>query len=172
MSKQEDIESDDSVAVHLNTFHDHHRAYVLTANPLGIQQDGIWTEGQEQDNSFDALWHSQGRLTGQGFVVLMAIPFRSLRFSGAPLQTWGIALSRSIRRNNERSFWPRITQRIASLAQQFASLEGLEPISPGRNMQFIPYFAASRARRARFPGRCRGACGPRCQIRAARCAHI
>ena len=72
--------------------------------------------------------------------------FLSLRFPRAPVQNWGIVLGRSIRRNNESSHWPYITQRIAGVVQQFATLEGLDNISPGRNMQFIPYGAASRSR--------------------------
>ena len=50
-------------------------------------------------------------------------------------------LTRAIRRNNETSFWPYLTRRIASMTQQLAPAHGLRDISPGRNMQFIPYAA-------------------------------
>lgn len=119
---------------------------VFLANPLGIQLDGVTGEGQDDDYSFDTLWHSEGRLTADGYVVRMAIPFKSLRFSNAPAQTWGIAFGRIITRNNETSFWPYITRRIASFGTQVATLEGLERISPGRNLQFIPYGTFTSAR--------------------------
>ena len=146
MAKREDIFEDDIVLVTLDTFHDRQRAYVFSVNPLGIQLDGITTEGQSDDWSFDTLWRSEGRLTPDGYVVWMAIPFKSLRFPGSPAQSWGIALARQIVRNNETSFWPYITRRVEGFAQQMAPLEGLENISPGRNLQFIPYGIFTRAR--------------------------
>jgi hypothetical protein len=139
MAKREDVGSDDQVGVSLDTFHDGRRHYYFWANPLGIQLDGIFTEGQGLDSSFDTLWHSEGRLTADGYVVWMAIPFKSLRFSNSAMQAWGIALGRAIVRQNEVSFWPYITPRIEGTTNQFAVLEGLENISPGRNLQFIPY---------------------------------
>jgi hypothetical protein len=41
VAKREDIDSDDAVALYLDTFHDRQRAYVVMVNPLGIQLDGI-----------------------------------------------------------------------------------------------------------------------------------
>ena len=146
LAKREDIGNDEQVAVYLDTFHDHHHAYVFATNPLGIQLDGIFTEGQGYDFSFDTLWYSEGRLVRDGYIVWIAIPFKSLRFSGQPLQSWGIALNRVILRTNEVAWWPYVTQRVEGLTQQYATLEGLEHISPGRNMQFIPYGLFARAR--------------------------
>ncbi len=139
MAKREDVFSDDQVGVLFDTYHDRRRSYEFFVNPLGIQLDAIGTEGQDDDFSFDTLWHSEGRLTADGYVVWMAIPFKSLRFPNSPAQNWGIALLRSITRNNEVSFWPYITHRVEGFGQQLATLEGLEQISPGRNLQFIPY---------------------------------
>lgn len=149
MVRREDIFSDDRVGVFLDTFNDRQRAYAFVSNPFGIQLDGITTEGQGTDYSFDTLWHSEGRIAPNGFVVRMAIPFRSLRFrteSAGGVQIWGISLGRFIPRNSEASYWPYVTRRDASFVGQFARLEGLERISPGRNLQFIPYGMFTRAR--------------------------
>ncbi|MGH7454839.1 MAG: hypothetical protein ACRENG_26015, partial [bacterium] len=146
MAKREDITSDDQVVVYLDTFHDGQRAYMFAANPLGIQLDGIITEGQEEDFSFDTLWRPEGHLTPEGFVVSMTIPFKSIRFSNDSTQTWAIALGRLIPRLNEESYWPFMTKRVKGLIPQFAVSEGLQQISPGRNVQFIPYSIFTRAR--------------------------
>ena len=130
---------DDLVSVTLDTYNDRRRAYVFQVNPLGIQWDGLAVEGAQFDSSFDALWYSSGRLTDRGYVVWISIPFKSLRFSPAALQTWGILLNRDIPRNNESSFWPRHTPDIAGFISQAVPMHGLQDISPGRNMQFIPY---------------------------------
>ena len=146
LAKREDVGDDDSVAVFLDTFHDRQRAYMFAANPLGIQSDAIYTEGQGNDTSFDTLWYSEGRVTKDGYIVWMAIPFKSLRFSSSARQTWGIALNRTIFHASEDAYWPFISQKVEGLVPHFATLEGLDDVSPGRNLQFIPYGVFSRAR--------------------------
>jgi hypothetical protein len=147
MARREAMFSDDYVALFLDTFNDHQRAYEFFSNPLGIQADGISTEGQGDDFSFDTVWRSRGRLTATGYVVWMAIPFKSLRFPPASgPQTWGIAVLRGIPVNNEQSFWPGITRKISGFANQFADGHGVQGVSPGRNLQFIPYATFTGAR--------------------------
>ncbi len=133
LAKREEIASDDGVALYLDTFGDRKHAYLFAANPLGVQADALVTEGQDDDYSFDAVWQADGRVTADGYVLRFAIPFRSLRFPRTPAQRWGIALARYIRRNNEESYWPYITKRLAGLV-------------PQRNLQAIPYGAFTGAR--------------------------
>jgi hypothetical protein len=154
LARREDISGDDSVALVLDTFHDRRRSYLFIVNAHGIQLDGIVSEGQEDDYSFDTLWKSEGRRTPSGYAVRIELPFRSLRFPAAEKQTWGIAVARVIPRTNETVFWPYITRRVAGFGQQLATLEGLERISPGRNMQLIPYgvFAGARQFEPAPPG--------------------
>ena len=146
LTKREAFGNDDFVGIVLDTFHDRRRAYLFLVNPLGVQLDGVSGDGEHDDFSFDTLWDSEGRRTPFGFVVRIAIPFKSLRFSTASEQDWGIAVMRTVRRNNETSFWPYITRRVSGVGQQMATARGLRKISPGRNVQFIPYAAAARAR--------------------------
>jgi len=146
VSRRDDISHDDHVIVYLDTFHDRKRAYRFAVNPLGVQQDGILTDGQSEDLSFDAVWSAEGRMTDSGYVVRMAIPFRSLRFSNDSVQTWGIALGRAIRRENERAYWPQITKGRRGFVSQLGTLQGLAGISPGRNVQVNPYSVLARAR--------------------------
>ena len=139
LSRREDVFDDDSVELMLDTFHDHRRAYAFFSNPLAVQADALWTEGQEWDFSFDTVFNTEAKLTPEGFVVKMAIPFRSLRFASNDPQTWGILLDRDVRRNNESSFWPWYSSRIAGRLNQEGDATGLENISPGHNFQLIPY---------------------------------
>ena len=139
LSKREDSDQDDGVGVLLDTFRDSRRAYYFFSNPLGVQTDAIYTEGQGYDYSFDTLWENAGRVTKDGYVVFFSIPFKSLRFSHGPEQTWGVALYRTILRKSENDYWPYVTQRVEGLTQQFAPVGGIENVSPGRNIQLIPY---------------------------------
>ncbi len=149
MTRREDIFSDDSAEIMIDTFNDARRAYTFASNPLGIQWDALWTEGtignglpadySGFDPSFDTVWRSDASLTSRGYIVLMAIPFKSLRFPRTDIQQWRIILNRSIPRTNENIFWPRITNRIQGRFNQAATATGIEHISPARNIQLIPY---------------------------------
>ncbi|MBZ5728332.1 MAG: carbohydrate binding family 9 domain-containing protein [Acidobacteriia bacterium] len=145
LSKREDVFNDDVVGVLLDTYHDRQRGYEFFVNPLGVQADAVESEGQNDDFSFDTLWYSEGRLTPDGFVAMLAIPFKSLRFSANQMQTWGFGLFRYIPTNNESSFWPYVTQKVEGFNQQLGNMSGLETISPGRNLQLIPYGAFSQS---------------------------
>jgi hypothetical protein len=138
MAKREEVGADDLVGIYLDTFRDRRHAYAFEANPLGLQRDALINEGQTIDYTFDTLWQSEGRLTERGYVVWMAIPFESLRFSNAALQTWGIALMRKILRTNEEVFWPYISLRVPGFVNHMAILDGMKNIS-SHNMQFTPY---------------------------------
>lgn len=149
MTRREDIFSDDSAEIMIDTFDDARRGYTFAANPLGIQWDALWTEGSIGnglpadfsgfDPSFDTVWNSEGRLTEQGYMLLMEIPFKSLRFPKIDQQQWRIILNRSIPRTNENLFWPRISNRIQGRFNQAATATGIDHISPARNIQLIPY---------------------------------
>jgi hypothetical protein len=145
LTRREGFSNNDYVGIMLDTFLDRRRAYLFIVNPLGVQLDGVTAE-RDDDMSFDTVWESEGRLTPFGYVARMAIPFKSLRFPGADAQQWGIALARNIPRVNETSFWPYITRRIARPEPQLAVASGISGISPGRNMQVIPYAAFTGAR--------------------------
>ena len=149
-ARRENIFEDDQVEIMLDTFHDQRRGYAFQTNPLGVQWDAIWTETSQSDfgalsdvyhfdSSFDTLWYSHGRLTDQGYVVWMAIPFRSLRFISESDQSWGIILYRGIVRENEDAFWPAMSSRAEGRLDRAAVANGMHGIEPGRNLQFTPY---------------------------------
>ena len=138
MTYRENISNDDWVELTVDTFHDQRHAFVFESNALGVQNDGLWTEPSNADFSFDTVWDSHGKMTPQGYIVLMAIPFRSLRFAGGA-QKWGFTLQRTIQRNNESDFWPAVSSRISGRLNQAGLLLGIEGISPSHNYQFNPY---------------------------------
>jgi hypothetical protein len=139
VTRRDAIGGDDNVGVVIDTYYDHRRGYAFAVNAHGIQEDARVDEERGEDQGFDTVWHSEGQLTPNGFAALMVIPFRSLRFSPAEKQTWGIFLSRSIPRYNEVSTWPAISRGVGGWLIQEAEARGLESISPGKNLQLTPY---------------------------------
>jgi hypothetical protein len=139
MLRRELIDDDDQVGLWLDTFHDQRHAYYFYSNPYGIQQDGLWAENQGPDNTFDTVWHTSSKMNSHGYMVMIEIPFKSLRFKRQPSLSWGVILIRVIPRNSEHSFFPPNSNRIQGVLTKEGTLNGLQEISPGRNMQFIPY---------------------------------
>jgi hypothetical protein len=132
--------NDDEVELRLDTYGDRRQSYYFVTNPLGVQLDAAWPEiGGQYDESFDLVWHSRGIRTAEGFVVAIAIPFRSLRFRPTAEQQWGIYLGRWIPRTGEWNFWPPISNRQQSYLAQMARLDGIRNVSRGRGLQLIPY---------------------------------
>jgi hypothetical protein len=139
MLRRELIDDDDQVGLWLDTFHDQRHAYYFYSNPYGIQQDGLWAENQGPDNTFDTVWHTTAKISGRGYMVMIEIPFKSLRFKQQASVSWGVILIRVIPRNSEHSFFPPNSNRIQGVLTKEGTLNGFQEISPGRNMQFIPY---------------------------------
>jgi hypothetical protein len=147
VAPRKQIMSDDRVTITIDTFQDHKHAYWFDVNPYGIQFDGRTTDGIGDDPTWEGLWYSEGKITEDGYVVLETIPFKTLRFPRSDRQVWNIALARMIQRTNEFSSWPRIThKRSPEFVGQFAPIELDSEISPGRNIQLIPYEGYSRER--------------------------
>lgn len=139
LTKRETATTDDTVSVLFDTYQDQRRGYLFGSNPIGIQQEGLWSEDNGADLSWDTVWNTNGKRTENGFVVIMSIPFRSLRFSHDELQKWGVVFHRNIPRNNEDDYWPYVAAKVNGRLNQEAIMNGLENISPGRNIELNPY---------------------------------
>jgi len=141
LDHRESIAADeDQVGIYIDTFHDRHRAYQFECNALGVQDDSMYSEDTGiADEGFDTVWTSRGQITGGGYVVLISIPFRSLRFPHLSSQTWNVAIWRYLGRRSEGSWWPRVSSQYRGFLSQAAPAGGIESISPGRNFQLNPY---------------------------------
>ncbi|HEV8588585.1 MAG TPA: DUF5916 domain-containing protein [Pyrinomonadaceae bacterium] len=146
VTKRDDVlnGAEDSIRVLLDTFNDQRKAYVLAFNPLGIQMDGIRTEGVNVDFSVDIVMESKGALTSDGYVVEVAIPFKSLRYEAGKDKLWGIQIFRIIQRfNGEQDSWMPISRDINGILNQAGHITGLEGISAERTLELIPSITVS-----------------------------
>ncbi|HYJ45172.1 MAG TPA: DUF5916 domain-containing protein, partial [Pyrinomonadaceae bacterium] len=138
------LNAEDSIRVLLDTFNDQRKAYVLAFNPLGVQQDGVRTEGVNVDFSVDIVMESKGSVTEDGYVVEVAIPFKSLRYEAGKGKLWGIQVFRIIQRfNGEQDSWMPISRDINGLLNQAGHLTGFEGISTERTLELIPSLTVS-----------------------------
>ncbi|HWS86178.1 MAG TPA: DUF5916 domain-containing protein [Pyrinomonadaceae bacterium] len=145
LPKRDDVmNNDDSVRIMLDTFNDRRKAYVLVFNPLGVQQDGIRTEGVGADFTPDIVMESKGTITSDGWVVEVAVPFKSLRYEAGKDKLWGVNVFRIIQRlNGEQDSWMPISREVTGLLNQAGYITGLEGISTERSLELIPSFIVS-----------------------------
>jgi hypothetical protein len=144
VAKRDDVFGEDNIRLFLDTFNDQRRAYVLGFNPLGIQQDGIFTEGQGTDFSVDIVMESKGTITSDGFIVEVAIPFKSLRYEAGKDKQWGIHVWRNIdRMNDEFDSWMPMARDASGTLNQAGHITGLEGISTERTIELIPSLTVS-----------------------------
>src|SRR6266576_4504638 len=142
--KRDDIWNDDYVGILFDTFNDGRKAYEFDFSPLGIQADGIWTDGQGEDFNPDVVMESKGLVTSDGWTVEAAIPFKSLRYVAGKDKLWGAHFWRRIKRfNNELDMWMPINRDISSWLAQEGHLAGLEGISTERTLELIPSLTLS-----------------------------
>jgi len=151
VAKRDNIFQDDYVGFFLDTFNDKRKAFEAFFNPLGIQADGILTEGRGEDFSVDLLMESKGLVHENGFTVEIAIPFKSLRFEAGKGKLWGAHFFRRIKRfENELDSWMPFSRSIDSNLSQAGHLTGLEGISVERTIELIP--SATVSQNTRFVG--------------------
>lgn len=136
---------DDHLVFLFDTFGDQRRAFQFRVNPLGVQMDALFGNGFE-DFSWDAIWDSKGRVTEEGYVVEVAIPFKSLSFpSGGAPQTWGVILERSYPRSvRHRMRNVRVNPNDTCLMCQAARMDGLQGMTPGRDLELNPTLTGTR----------------------------
>jgi hypothetical protein len=135
-------DQDDHIKIGLDTYHDHRNAYIFEVNSYGTQDEAIVTDEGPPNWAFQSVFWSEGRLTGFGWTLEIAIPFSSLRYSEADEPTMGIVFMRAIRRKNEEVYWPLIGNDYRSnIAQvsRYATLTGLRGLQRSRKLQIKPY---------------------------------
>ena len=140
LARRENILNDDYVSVDLDPFQDRLRGVLFQVNPAGVQADASWTEANGSDYSYDQVWDSDGKITDKGWMALLAIPFRSLRFP-ANSTTWGAVFFRNFPRNSENDWWPRISANVSGLLSQEGTIHipGMEGVTGSHNVQINPY---------------------------------
>ncbi len=139
VAKRDNIFSDDWVGLMFDTFNDGRRAYEAFFNPLGVQADAVFNEGMNEDFSVDIVMDSKGSITSDGFVVEVAIPFKSLRYTAGEGKQWKLHLFRCIQRfNGERSAWMPISRDNSSFLGQAGHIAGLVGVSNERTLEIIP----------------------------------
>ena len=152
VADRDNIDNEDYVVLDLDTFYDRRRAFFFAVNPLGIQADGVRSEGAGQvsslipgsvDKNPDFTWDSKGRITDRGYEIEIRIPFRSLRYPGSGPQTWGLNVTRVVQRTGYTDTWTDVRRANASFLGQEGAIGGLHDLRHGVTVEAQPFVTAT-----------------------------
>src|SRR5436190_21158571 len=131
---------DDRITIVLDPFFDHRNGFFFQINPAGARSDGQVSNNSESLSlDWDGIWDGAARITDDGWITEIAIPFKTLRFKPGQ-SVWGFNVERQIKRRQETDRWaaPRQNIWIGNLAEA-GRLEGLEGIRQGFGLDVRPY---------------------------------
>jgi hypothetical protein len=134
----------DRIVVYLDPMHDRLTGAMFQVTASNVQTDGVLYNDTWNDWSWDAVWQSRVSIDADGWSVEMRIPLSQLRFTSAEHQTWGLNISRFIRRKNENVWLEMVPKNETGLVSRMADLTGFDGLKPARRLELLPY-TASRA---------------------------
>lgn len=138
------LESDDTFAVLIDSYHDHRNGFVFRVNPRGTRFDAlVRNEARFYYADWDEQWTAAAAMTETGWTVELAIPFKTLRFTNAAEQVWGLNFERVIKRKNELVYWAGWGRNHAfQTVSQAGHLAGLKGIKQAERLRIRPYVVA------------------------------
>ncbi|MBN1569675.1 MAG: carbohydrate binding family 9 domain-containing protein [Acidobacteria bacterium] len=140
LTRDAELDVDDNISIVIDPFLDHRNGFFFDVNPTGARADGqIANSSEFTDPTWDGIRDAHARITEEGWVAEIVIPFKTLRFK--PGQTvWGFNFERGIKRHNETNRWSGARQNIwlTNLAEA-GQLEGLPNARQGMGLDIRPY---------------------------------
>lgn len=137
----------DAFLIMIDGLLDRQNGYVFGTNAAGIEYDGqVTKEGTGGafgvggfNRNWDGTWIVSSRIGDYGWSAEFEIPFRTLRYGSADVQSWGINFQRNIRRNNEVAFWSPLPRNrdLYRISEAGTLLEIAPPKQ--RNLKVTPY---------------------------------
>ena len=145
ITKRDNLDDkDDRVWINIDAFDDESLTYGIGVSAGGAQIDGRATYGFDQ--SLDLIYESKVSIFEDRYEVELVIPFSSLRYSVAPVQTWRVDFGRGFTLADELTRYVYWTSRMEGIECQTCQLGFLNNIEPPRqkrgDIEFIPSVVA------------------------------
>jgi len=131
----------DHFYVELSPFNDGLNGDVFKVSASNVQIDNKLTtsDSWDQNDTWDAVWESRTKVTEDGWVAEIRIPYSALRFPRSDNQLWGINFWREVRRIRETASWNFVTKEFGSTIAHMGELAGIRDIKPPLRLSLVPY---------------------------------
>src|SRR5437762_1308233 len=169
-ANRDNIDSEDQIQILLDTDNSRQIAFLFGVNPYGVQQDGTRSaqfaraaggpsatgggfrninplEGSVDLNP-DYFFESKGHLVDGGYEVEIRIPFKSLRYQDAKVQSWGLHILRRVQHSGFQNTWAPAIRANANFLAQSGTRDGLHELKRGLVLEATPTMTAHADREA------------------------
>ncbi|MFA4947432.1 MAG: DUF5916 domain-containing protein [Candidatus Krumholzibacteriia bacterium] len=141
--ERDKIFSDDYVILMIDTYGEATHAYELAVNPYGIPGDLLFSSACGEDSGYDVIFQSSGRISDNGWVAEMAIPFASLRFPDREEQVWRVDFFRNRPRESRYKYsWAAYNRDDECLPCQWGTVTGISGITGRSGLDLLPAVVA------------------------------
>ncbi|HOZ30298.1 MAG TPA: DUF5916 domain-containing protein [Bacteroidales bacterium] len=128
----------DYFGISLNPNNDGQSTFEFMVSAANVQTD-IRVSDENDDYAWDAVWHSETKITEDGWVVEIEIPYSAIRFPKDKEQNWAVNFYRTVRRSREKSTWMPVDLTQGSEASQMGIITGINDINPPLRLALMPY---------------------------------
>jgi len=143
LSRRDDIRDSDLVSIYVDPYHDKNTGYNFRVNPLGVQEDAYLYDDGDDDKDWDAVWGAETSTDDDGWYAEIRIPFSSVRYRSAESMTWGLQVYRYMHQRGEDTAWVIWDPEASGFVSRFGEVTGLEDVRSPRQVELLPYAAAS-----------------------------
>jgi hypothetical protein len=142
LGKRDQVESltTDYISFDLLPYNDGLNMFELKVTPSGLQNDCKYS-AIGTDITWDAVWENASKITDQGWVAEVKLPFSALRFPKIENQVWGFNMWRNFHRVNEWSTWSWVDNKDNNIFGYYSQLVGISKIKPPVRLSFSPYLS-------------------------------
>ena len=141
LSGRDQIGITDWFGIALDPYQSGRNGFEFIVTAAGVQFDAI-VANELEDENWHAVWQSATRITEQGWVAEMSIPYSAFRFPKAQDHTWSIQLMRLVGRSREKSFWNPIDPLKEGWLRQCGTLSGIKGVDAPLRLMLLPYASA------------------------------
>ena len=135
ISPREDVNDDDQVGIYLDPIGDGRTGYIFYLNPLGIQQDIRYSNGQWMVN-WNTIFDTKGMVTETGYTIEMSLPFKSLQYTEDG--NWTVSMTRKIPSIGAKYSHPQRVRNHPQLFLQAVPLHNIQPPKQGAGIWVQP----------------------------------
>jgi len=138
LSRRDDDDGD-RVGIVIDSYEDKLTGFGFFVTAAGSKVDIIYTNDNNEDNSWDPIWYVKTSIDAEGWNAEMRIPLSQLRFTKKDRYEWGFDVARFIFRKNELSLWKPLHKSSNKLVSDFGVLEGIHDILPKKDIELFPF---------------------------------
>ncbi|WP_242342788.1 carbohydrate binding family 9 domain-containing protein [Anaeromyxobacter terrae] len=151
MGRRDHIPPSDSVAVAIDSAHDHRTGYYFILNAAGVQEDRLLHDDTGETDEWDAVWDGAAAPLSDGWSAEIAIPLRVLRFERSDPLVFGVYVQRKITRTHAVIASTLIPLGAGAFVSQFGQLK-MGAVEPQRDLELMPFLAARFTMRPELSG--------------------